>query len=63
MQRSTVDQVTNVQILLLFFLLVLLCLLASSWNEVWMSHNGFQHWYLGLEGTSVTLFITYSRFK
>ena len=38
------------QILLLFFLLVLLSLLASSCNEIWASNFGFQHWYLGLEG-------------
>jgi hypothetical protein len=35
---------------LLFFLLVLLSLLASSCNEIWASNFGFQHWYLGLEG-------------
>jgi phospholipid-transporting ATPase len=49
-QRSTVDQAANMQILLLFFLLVLLSLLASSCNEIWASNFGFQHWYLGLEG-------------
>nr|CAG4646034.1 EOG090X00X3 [Macrothrix elegans] len=49
LKRSTVDQVTNVQILLLFFLLVLLCLLASSCNELWTSSKGAFHWYLGLE--------------
>jgi len=49
LKRSTVDQVNNVQILLLFFLLVLLCLLASSCNGLWTSGNGSLHWYLGLE--------------
>jgi len=50
LQRSTVDQAANMQILLLFFLLVLLSLLASSCNEIWASNFGFHHWYLGLEG-------------
>nr|CAG4639782.1 EOG090X00X3 [Daphnia pulex] len=49
LKRSTVDQAANMQILLLFFLLVLLSLLASSCNEIWASNFGFQHWYLGLE--------------
>ncbi|XP_032799496.1 probable phospholipid-transporting ATPase IA isoform X1 [Daphnia magna] len=49
LKRSTVDQAANMQILLLFFLLVMLALLASSFNEFWASYFGFSHWYLGLE--------------
>nr|CAG4640624.1 EOG090X00X3 [Eulimnadia texana] len=49
LKRSTVDEATNRQILLLFFILVFLCLLASIFNEVWTSGSGFRHWYLGLE--------------
>nr|CAG4647660.1 EOG090X00X3 [Moina brachiata] len=49
LKRSTVDQVTNVQILLLFFVLVMLCLVASGCNARWTDDVGSHHWYLGLE--------------
>ena len=44
------DQVTNVQIGLLFVVLVLLCLIASGCNARWTDSVGLSHWYLGLEG-------------
>ena len=48
---------TNVQILLLFFLLVLLCMVASTSNAIWTSSNGSSHWYLGLEGRELIHFL------
>jgi phospholipid-transporting ATPase len=48
LKRSTVDKITNTQVLMLFFLLVLLCLVSSLFNELWTrQHTG--HWYLEIQ--------------
>ncbi|XP_076276279.1 ATPase phospholipid transporting 8A1 isoform X1 [Lasioglossum baleicum] len=50
LKRSTLDRMTNTQILMLFFILLLLCLLSAIFNVVWTKANGEGLWYLGLEG-------------
>nr|CAG4651584.1 EOG090X00X3 [Triops cancriformis] len=52
LKRSTVDKATNVQILMLFFSLIVLCLAAAICNEVWTSVRLKTDWYLGLEYNS-----------
>lgn len=50
LKRSTVDRITNHQVLMLFFFLVLLCLISALFNEVWTRQHSFTHWYIGLTG-------------
>ncbi|XP_076548667.1 ATPase phospholipid transporting 8A1 isoform X5 [Osmia lignaria lignaria] len=49
LKRSTLDRLTNTQILMLFFILLLLCLLSAIFNVVWMKANNNGLWYLGLQ--------------
>jgi phospholipid-transporting ATPase len=46
-QRSTVDKLTNTQILMLFFILVVLCVTSAVFNEFGTNFAAGQHWYLG----------------
>lgn len=48
LKRSTVDRITNHQVLMLFFLLVLLCLISALFNELWTRQHSLAHWYIGL---------------
>lgn len=48
LKRSTVDKMTNTQILMLFFILIFLCLISSIFNEIWTINFFTEHWYLGL---------------
>lgn len=47
LKRSTVDKLTNTQILMLFFILVFLCVTSAIFNEIWTMSYFTQHWYLG----------------
>ncbi|XP_076039881.1 ATPase phospholipid transporting 8A1 isoform X2 [Oratosquilla oratoria] len=47
LKRSTVDKLTNHLIILLFFLLIVLCLIMAICNSQW---NASLHWYLSLDG-------------
>ncbi|KAG8188801.1 hypothetical protein JTE90_009192 [Oedothorax gibbosus] len=49
LKRSTVDKITNNQILMLFLLLILLCLISAVASEIWNKHNALSHWYLGFD--------------
>ncbi|KAK9509761.1 hypothetical protein O3M35_007001 [Rhynocoris fuscipes] len=49
LKRSTVDKITNTQVLMLFFLLILLCLISALYNELWTRQHKSAFWYLGLE--------------
>lgn len=49
-QRSTVDRLTNTQILMLFIMLVVLCFISAIFNEIWTRGHD-QDWYLGIHGT------------
>ncbi|KAG7206905.1 hypothetical protein KM043_000800 [Ampulex compressa] len=48
LKRSTLDKLTNTQILMLFFILLLLCLLSAIFNIIWTNANSGGLWYLGL---------------
>lgn len=55
-QRSTVDKLTNTQILMLFIMLVALCLISAIFNEIWTRGHYSNDWYLGIDGNCHTLF-------
>ncbi|XP_058806464.1 probable phospholipid-transporting ATPase IA isoform X3 [Phymastichus coffea] len=48
LKRSTLDRLINTQILMLFFILLLLCLLSAIFNVLWTNANDNGLWYLGL---------------
>lgn len=50
LQRSTVDTQTNTQILMLFFILLVLCVTSAVFNEIWTVNFAAAHWYLGIKG-------------
>ncbi|XP_026462276.1 phospholipid-transporting ATPase IA-like isoform X1 [Ctenocephalides felis] len=52
LKRSTVDKLTNTQILMLFFILCVLCLLSAIFNELWTQKRAQSDWYIGL--TNIT---------
>ncbi|XP_066252376.1 probable phospholipid-transporting ATPase IA isoform X2 [Euwallacea similis] len=56
LKRSTIDKMTNVQILLLFGLLFVMCLICTVFNVIWTSANGSNHSYIGLEDTENILY-------
>ncbi|KAG5863820.1 hypothetical protein JTB14_001064 [Gonioctena quinquepunctata] len=52
LKRSTVDKLTNVQILLLFGVLFAMCLVCSIFNVLWINKHAMTDWYIGLEDAS-----------
>ncbi|XP_063696555.1 phospholipid-transporting ATPase IA isoform X8 [Culicoides brevitarsis] len=48
LKRSTVDRLTNTQILMLFFILIMLCLVSAIFNEIWTREHFKSDWYLGI---------------
>lgn len=50
LKRSTVDRLTNTQILMLFFILIVLCLASAILNEIWTKDRTDTDWYIGLNG-------------
>ncbi|XP_059157740.1 probable phospholipid-transporting ATPase IA isoform X3 [Physella acuta] len=46
LKRSNVEKMTNKQILLLFLMLVILALVCSVANHIWVKENENEHWYL-----------------
>ena len=53
LKRSTVDRITNTQILMLFFILVMLCLISAIFNEVWTREHYATDWYLGINSKTI----------
>ncbi|XP_024939743.1 probable phospholipid-transporting ATPase IA isoform X3 [Cephus cinctus] len=51
LKRSTLDRLTNTQILMLFFILLLLCLISTIFNAIWTNANRQGHWYLDLHAS------------
>ncbi|XP_023288941.1 probable phospholipid-transporting ATPase IA isoform X3 [Orussus abietinus] len=49
LKRSTIDRLTNTQILMLFFILLILCLISAVFNVLWTNANKNGLWYLGLD--------------
>lgn len=56
LQRSTVDKLTNTQILMLFFILVVLCVTSAVFNEFGTNFSDGNHWYLGIDPKSKLAF-------
>ncbi|KAL1432639.1 hypothetical protein MTO96_012858 [Rhipicephalus appendiculatus] len=52
LKRSTVDKVTNTQIIMLFLLLIVLALISSVASEIWTAKHATTDWYLGLDDLS-----------
>ncbi|XP_065159233.1 probable phospholipid-transporting ATPase IA isoform X4 [Atheta coriaria] len=52
LKRSSVDKLTNVQILLLFGILLVMCLICAIFNEIWTARHSSVDWYIGLENIS-----------
>ncbi|EEB10431.1 conserved hypothetical protein [Pediculus humanus corporis] len=48
LKRSSVDKMTNVQILMLFFILIVLCLVSAIFNELWTRVHWEKDWYIAL---------------
>ncbi|KAK3912291.1 putative phospholipid-transporting ATPase IA [Frankliniella fusca] len=48
LKRSSVDKLINKQILILFMILIVLCLISASCSEWWSYTHGDNDWYLGL---------------
>lgn len=49
LKRSTVERLTNTQVLMLFVLLLALCLISAIFNEVWTRQHYKTDWYLGID--------------
>ncbi|TMW45206.1 hypothetical protein DOY81_009713 [Sarcophaga bullata] len=49
LKRSTVDRLTNTQILMLFMILLVLCLTSAIFNLIWTRSYFVNDWYLGLD--------------
>ncbi|XP_043269148.1 probable phospholipid-transporting ATPase IA isoform X4 [Venturia canescens] len=56
LKRSTLDRMTNTQVLMLFFILLLLCLLSAVFNVLWMNANYEGLSYLGIPKESLKSF-------
>ncbi|XP_038106522.1 probable phospholipid-transporting ATPase IA isoform X6 [Culex quinquefasciatus] len=48
LKRSTVDRLTNTQILMLFFILIFLCIVSCIFNQIWTKEHYKKDWYLGI---------------
>lgn len=48
LKRSTVDKLTNTQILMLFMMLITLCITSGLCNLFWTQRHSATDWYLGL---------------
>ncbi|XP_037051247.1 probable phospholipid-transporting ATPase IA isoform X4 [Bradysia coprophila] len=48
LKRSTVDRLTNTQVLMLFLMLIVLCLVSAIFNEFWTREHYLIDWYLGI---------------
>uniref|UniRef100_A0AAG5DM45 Phospholipid-transporting ATPase n=1 Tax=Anopheles atroparvus TaxID=41427 RepID=A0AAG5DM45_ANOAO len=48
LKRSTVDRLTNTQILILFFILIFLCIVSCIFNQIWTNKHFEKDWYLGI---------------
>lgn len=56
LKRSTVDRLTNTQILMLFFILIVLCLVSAIFNEIWTRRHVNKDWYIGLAESKYEMF-------
>lgn len=54
LKRSTVDKLTNTQVLMLFIILLAMCVVSVVFNEIWMYSYAEKHWYIGLESKFIS---------
>ncbi|XP_023168808.2 probable phospholipid-transporting ATPase IA isoform X4 [Drosophila hydei] len=59
LKRSTVDKLTNTQILMLFMILITLCITSGLCNLFWTQKHSITDWYLGI-GDFVSLSLGYN---
>lgn len=59
-QRSTVDRLTNTQVLMLFIMLIFLCLVSAIFNEIWTRGHIEKDWYIGINSMLKMLFLLFS---
>lgn len=57
LKRSTIDKLTNTQILMLFLLLLILCLISAVCSALWSNAHDMDNWYLGLRNGSYKMII------
>ncbi|XP_014207463.1 probable phospholipid-transporting ATPase IA isoform X3 [Copidosoma floridanum] len=57
LKRSTLDRLINTQILMLFFILLMLCLVFAIFNVLWTNANINGLWYLGLDEVQAKNFL------
>lgn len=50
LKRSSVDKLTNIQTLLLFGVLFIMCLICAIFNVIWNESRNKADWYIGVEG-------------
>ncbi|XP_065215293.1 probable phospholipid-transporting ATPase IA isoform X3 [Planococcus citri] len=53
LKRSTIDKLTNTQILMLFMLLLILCLVSTICSVLWSNAQDDINWYLGLKNCTL----------
>lgn len=53
LKRSTLDRMTNTQVLMLFFILLLLSFVATIFNVLWTNVNHDRLWYLDMHGSLI----------
>lgn len=63
LKRSTVDKITNTQVLMLFAILLVMCIISCVCNELWINTNADGHWYISLQSKSYYLLIFNNRLK
>ncbi|XP_014674713.1 PREDICTED: probable phospholipid-transporting ATPase IA [Priapulus caudatus] len=56
LKRSTVDRITNTQIMMMFLVLIVLCLVSAVASEVWTHWHLHRDWYLGFDELSSSNF-------
>jgi phospholipid-transporting ATPase len=54
LKRSSIDKTTNKQILLLFAILLILCIISAIFSVFWNKMNAKSHWYIGFKGKQST---------
>ncbi|CAG9857925.1 unnamed protein product [Phyllotreta striolata] len=62
LKRSNVDRMTNTQILLLFGVLFLMCVICSIFNIFWTNKHTKTDWYIGLKDVQQSYFYTFITF-
>ncbi|CAH0561274.1 unnamed protein product [Brassicogethes aeneus] len=57
LKRSSVDKLANIQIILLFGVLLVMCFISAIFNTLWMSERAKKDWYIGFQGSGTEHFM------